>query len=674
MDGNKIPVPQAPGITKEQVVQDELMALDLHAQREQEIASQPKAIGVEQIRKATEILDKYKQGKANLENKIVNDEQFWKMKQWNTRTKKYEDYKPATAYLWSCIQSRHSDVMDSYPTCNFLARQRDDKPEAKRLSAIVPVILEQNRYEETYADVAWYWLKHGGCCQGIFWDKSKHNGLGDIEIKRIDLLNLFWESGITNIQDSENVFCVELVNKKTLEQRYPETQGKLDSDTVNLKQYRYDDAVDTEDKAVVVDWYYHKYVNGKKTLQYVKYVNDIVLYATENDTEIPKRTEIDPTTGIPVITSTGKSVAERGLYDHGQYPFVCEQLYPIEGSLCGYGLIDIASPCQLQIDVMNKAITENTVVNSAPRYFTKEGGGINEEEFLDTNKPIVHVAGNLQDNLLPVQSQQLGGIYVNVLEHKIDEIKYITSNQDVGNGVAPSGVTAASAIAALQETQGKNARDSNKTLYRAYRDVIYQVVELIRQFYELPRTFRVAPDSVNQTEEEYIEYTNSALVPQAQMVGGQDLGLRTPEFDIEVTAEKQSPYKKMEQNELALAFYGQGFFNPQNADQALSCLQMMDFSHKEDIMNRIRLNGTLYQKLLQYEQLALQATQTVANLTQKPVDQAMAQQVAQDVMQNNQMIAPQKLEESPYEALSGNGEAAHMTKARNQARETTAAE
>ena len=81
-----------------------------------------------------------------------------------------DDFKPATAWLWSCIQSRHSDVMDSYPTCNFQPRQSDDKGEAKMLSDIVPIILEQNRYEDVYSDVAWYTLKHGGSIQGIFWD------------------------------------------------------------------------------------------------------------------------------------------------------------------------------------------------------------------------------------------------------------------------------------------------------------------------------------------------------------------------------------------------------------------------------------------------------------------------------------------------------------------------
>lgn len=657
----------------EEVAQNELAMLNMHAQIEQEKAMMPPAIGTEQIRIATETLKKYKSGKANLEAKIINDEQYWKMRQWDKLYKEGEDYKPTTAWLFSCIQSRNSDAMDSFPTCNFLPRQEDDKPEAKKLSAIVPIILEQNDYEETYSKVSQYMNIHGGCVQGIFWDKSKHNGLGDIEIRKIDYLNLFWEPGITDIQDSTNVFCVELVDKKILESKYPETIGHLSSDTINPSHYIYDDSVDTKDKSVVVDWYYHKWIKGKKTLQYVKYVNDVVLYATENDTQSP--TSIDPQTKIPVVT--GKSMAERGLYDHGQYPFVNQPLYPIEGSLCGYGLTDIGKDAQQQIDVLNKAITENAVVNSAPRYFSRLENGINEDEFLNHNKPIVHVEGNIEDNIQPIQAAPLSGIYADILQHKIDELKYVTSNQDVGNGLAPSGITAASAIAALQETQGKNARSANKALYRAYKQVVYQVVELIRQFYDLPRTFRIAPDVMDNSTETFMPYTNEGLVAQPQKDAlGNNIGYRTPEFDIEVTAEKSSPYKKMEQNELALSFYQQGFFNPQMSDQALACLQMMDFQHKEDIIMRIRQNGTIYEAMLNYQIIAMKATQTIAMLTGNPTDKEYADQIASGAMNINQSIAPRSVsDETPYQKMNQESpEGAHMTKARNQARETTTVE
>ena len=642
--------------------QNEIAMLQRTAQKKQMQAQMKPKIDREAIVKATEILHKYKEGKAQLERKIIANEEFWKLRQWNHASD--GNYNPSTAWLWSCIQSRYSDTMDSYPTCNFQPRQSDDKAEAIKLSSIVPVILEQNRYEDVYSDVVWYTLKHGGSIQGIFWDGSKHNGLGDISIKKIDFINFFWEPGITDIQESQNIFNTELVSNNILEQRYPQCVGKLGGQNITLAKYLYDDNVDTSDKSVVIDWYYHTYVKGKKTLQYVKYVNDIVLYATENEITAPEKVTIDPETRIPLTIPLDKPLAEKGLYDHALYPFVSMALYPIEGSICGYGITDIGKDTQIQIDQLNKAIVDNALSGATPRYFVRDDGSVNLDEYRDMSKQFVHVEGSLGDeNIRPIDHKHLDGIYVNYLTQKIDELKYVTSNQDVNNGVAPSGVTSASGIAALQESQGKNARSANKTFHRAFRDVCYQIVELIRQFYDVPRTFRINPDGM---QEQYIPYDNSGLKPQPQMTMGMDMGLRLPEFDIEITSEKANPYKKMEINDLALSFYNAGFFNPQMTDQALACLGMMDFNKKDEVMHKISENGTLAEMLVLYQQMALQ----FAN----QINPALGEQVANQILGQGGQPIPQSIGAEADMQTEETNEHPFVEKARKGARESTQAD
>lgn len=643
--------------------QNEMAMLQRTAQKKQMQAHMKPKIDSKVVTRASEILRKYKEGKARLEEKIVANEEFWKLRQWNYMNDGNDDFKPATAWLWSCIQSRYSDAMDSYPTCNFQPRQSDDKAEAIKLSSIVPVILEQNRYEDVYSDVVWYTLKHGGSIQGIFWDGGKHNGLGDISIKKIDILSFFWEPGITDLQESQNIFTVELVPNNILEQRYPQCVGKLGGQNVTVAKYLYDDNVDTSDKSVVVDWYYHTYVNGKKTLQYVKYVNDIVLYATENEIVGPEKVTVDPETRIPITVPLGKPLAEKGLYDHGLYPFVSMALYPVEGSICGYGITDIGRDTQIQIDQLNKAIVDNALDGATPRYFVKDDGTINLKEYADKSKKFVRVEGNIgEENIRSIDHKHLDSIYTNFLTQKIDELKYVTSNQDYNNGVAPSGITAASAIAALQETAGKNARSSNKTFHRAYRDVCYQIVELIRQFYDVPRTFRINPDGL---QEQFIQYDNSGIKLQPQMTMGMDMGLRLPEFDIDITSEKANPYKKMEINELALSFYNAGFFNPQMTDQALACLNMMDFNKKDEVMQKIRENGTLQEMLLMYQQMALQFA--------AQIDPALAEQVANQILTQGGQPIPQDMG-MQAQATEGGGEHPVVERARSDARASTQAD
>ena len=552
-----------------------------------EVVAQP--IGQEQLRQANLTLQKYKEGKANLEQRVIDNEEWYRLRHWECmRGKKKQQVEPVSAWLLNAIANKHADAMDNYPAPNILPREKDDVEEARRLSDIVPVVLEQTGYEGTYSEAWWDKLIGGTAIYGVFWDSGKLNGLGDIAVEPVDVLNLFWEPGITDIQDSANVFHLSLADNKALESSYPQLSGNLGGSTLDISKYVYDDTVDTSGKSVVVDWYYKKQVGQTTVLHYCKYVNDTVLYATEND----------------------ETMAKRGWYDHGKYPFVFDPLFRIKGTPCGFGYIDIGKGAQEYIDRGDQAVMQNMLSNAKPRYFIRSDGSVNEAEYGDMTKDFVHTDGNLgQDSILPIAGKGLSSIYLNVLDRKVEELKETTGNRDVSTGGSASGVTAASAIAAMQEAGSKLSRDSNKAAYRAFREIVLLVVELIRQFYDLPRQFRIIGANGEQS---FISYTNAGLLPQAQGNDfGVDMGYRVPLFDIEISAEKASPYSKLSQNELALQFFGAGFFNPQLTDQALACLEMMDFDGKDRMMQRIAQNGTLYQQLMQTRQQAVAMAQAV---------------------------------------------------------------
>ena len=606
-------------------------------------------IGREQAQKANLTLNRYKEGKANLEQKIVENEQWYKKRHWEQMRDAKSDIQPSSAWLFNSIANKHADAMDNFPSPNILPREEGDKAEAEMLSSIIPVVLDQNDFEETYSDVQNYKLKTGAGVYGVFWDKSKLNGLGDISIQKIDLINLFWESGIMDIQKSRNVFHVELADNDFLLGAYPQLQGKLGQATMDVTKYIYDDKVDTTNKSIVVDWYYKKQNSqGKVVLHYCKYVNDEVLFATEND----------------------PNFAETGWYDHGLYPFVVDPLFRIEGTIAGFGYIDVGKDAQAYIDRGNQAIMQNMLANAKPRHFIRNDGSVNEEEYADLTKDFVHVDGNLgQDSILPVQGKPLNNIYVQVVKDKIDELKETTGNRDISTGGTTSGVTAASAIAAMQEAGSKLSRDNNKASYRAFRKIINLVIELIRQFYDTPRCFRIMGEN---GVARFVQYSNAGIQPQHQGFDmGMDMGFRLPLFDVEITAQKQSPYSKMSQNELALQFFGAGFFNPQIADQALACLDMMDFDRKHFVMQKISENGTMYQMMMQMQQQMIMLAQMV--------DQTRGSNIAEQLMAQfggGAPVAPidggaPNVEQT--EALGGDGksEASNTKKARQRVAEST---
>lgn len=591
-----------------------------------------KSIGEEQARKAMDTMRKYRQGKSALEARVIASEDWWRMRSWQRiQEGNQEDDKWTSAWLFNVIMGKHADAIAAYPAPAIRPREPDDREEAAKLSSVLPVILEQNDFEEVYSDSQWTKLKQGTLIWHVKWDSSKLNGLGDISVQPVDILSFFWEPGVRDLQKSKNIFLTEMVDNDLLIAKYPELEGKLNSNPQIQQKYNTDDVINFDNKSMVVDWYYKKYQNGRQVLHFAKLVGDTVLQSTENDTEQKYDTLTLPDGSI-VQQPAGRPMAETGLYDDGEYPFVVDALFPVEGSIAGYGYIDIGKSTQEQIDRMNQAIVKNAIMATTPRWFKRSDGSVNEQEFADWTKPFVHVDGNLgQDSLVPIQVNMISSNYIAILRDKIEELKWTTGNTDVNNGATNSGVTAASAIAALQEASGRSSKDSTKSAYRAYARMIRMVIERIRQFYDLPRQFRIIGQ---RGAEQFVQYSNQGLQPQTLYgANGQPDGLRKPVFDIEVSAQKASEYTSMAQNELALQFFQLGFFNPQMVDQTLATLDMMDFDGKDSIIQKVQENADLQQRLVEWQQLALALADRY--------DPVMGEGLAQQILKEGGQAVPQ---------------------------------
>lgn len=556
-------------------------------------------VGAEQLQIFMGILQRYKAGKARTESRIVSSENWWKLRNTMEEQKQVSigsdgGFVSRSGWLHNVIVSKHADAMESYPEPSILPREEGDRAEARMLSAIVPCVLEQNHFEDTYSSAMWQKLKTGTALYKVVWDSEKLNGLGDIAVEQVNLLNVYWEPGVTDIQKSRCFFHTELMDEDLLEQRYPHLKGKLKGKNFLSTRFLYDDLVDLNGKQTVIEVYYHK----EGTLQYCCFVGDQVIFATENDPDM----------------------REKGLYDHGLYPYVFDALYPVEGSPCGYGYVDICRNPQLEIDLLKTSFVKNAMVGATPRYFSRGDGSVNEKEFLDLSKPIVHVNSASEDTLRQIGYSRLDGVYVNVLDRTIQELRETSGNTETSTGNISNGVTAASAIAALQEASGKGSRDSTRGSYRAYSRIVELCIELIRQFYSLPRQFRITGE---MGQPEFVTYSNRALQPRAQNLFGMELGMGQPVFDIKVAAQKKNAYSRMAQNELALQLFQNGFFNPNLANQAIACLDMMEFEGKDAMMQKVTKNATLHSQLLRYMGLA----RDLASRTNQPLAQSIEQDI-----------------------------------------------
>lgn len=562
------------------------------------------------VEKALEDLQKYVSGKSSVDAKATDNQEWWRLRHMDIAPDAIEkERRSASAWAVNSILNKHADIMDSFPKPNVLPREVDDEGEAKMLTDIVPIALEQNDYEQVYRQMGWDFCIDGAAITGVFWDSNKNDGLGDVTISNIDVHNLFWQPGINDLEESDKVFHVSLQDVDVVKATYPQLADEIGpQDTGMITKYLHDDNIDTSNYVEVINMYYKKTVG-------------LPVYGEDGMTLI----HTIPKTYVHLAIIVGDRLAfcsenepgyEKGFYQHGRYPFVIRRAFPVKDSPWGFGYLDIMKSPQMYIDAMDDDIIKIADMRARPRWWARKNANIDMTKFADWNEQIVEVAsGELGDAVRPMDVPDVPNGIMQHKMNKIDELKETSGNRDFSQGSTQSGVTAASAIAALQEAGSKLSRDINKELYRGAREEYYLVIELIRQFYTEPRPFRV--DSADRRR--FVLYSNVNLQADQEMPDGSIRHTR-PMFDIQVSAEKQSPFSRAAQNETIKEMYGMGLFAPENAVPALVCIDAMDFEGKDKIKQQIEQNSVFLQQF----QAAMGIIQQAA-----AVDPMVAQMAAQ---------------------------------------------
>ena len=558
------------------------------APKAEEKKAAAKRIGKEQVEKARIKLEMFKAAKGTINNTIKFNEQWFRRRYQEYAgtdasgyaligdtepRKRGEIVSPQSAWLFNSVMNFVGDASDNRPRANIIPQEAQDEEEAYLLGKVIPVELRRMGFEKVYDDNQYVKGTQGWCLYTHGCDRETKT----LYVKDAQILNFYWDLEKKDIQDSSDVFYLTQMDRDELIREYPELENEASCNDGDYEQYDGNPTNGKPTKVTVVDWYYKKRnKDRKRVLHYCKFVGDVVLYASENDAEL----------------------SEVGWYEHGDYPFEIDVLYPLQGQAAGFGKVAVGLNTQQYIDYIGKALVQNALWGSRPRYFYKESAGINESDFLDVNKTLVKYQGSGgREEIFPIEVPRIDGNVLSLQASMIDEQRTNSGTTEVATGATPGGVTAAQAIGALQEAQGKQGRLSNRSSYECYKRIVYKLISLIRQFYDEDHFYRIVGED---GEAQYVTYNGRTAVRDG----------RHPAYDIEVTTEKQSEYTRMSNNDLMLNFFSAGFFSPQLAPQALACLQQMDFDGKDELIRIIRANmeeqeekEALGQALMEYAQV-----------------------------------------------------------------------
>ena len=158
-----------------------------------------------------------------------------------------------------------------------------------------------------------------------------------------------------------------------------------------------------------------------------------------------------------------------GYYRHGRYPFVLDRLFPIEDSPAGFGYIDIMQSPQLYIDKPESASLSSKMVplcRASALVYPRFARSIRRN--LQTGPRTSFMSPDAWRTEISSRSRWIPcrRILQTISTQKLTSSKETSGNRDFAQGGTASGVTAAAAIAALQEAGNKLSRDMLRYLSR----------------------------------------------------------------------------------------------------------------------------------------------------------------------------------------------------------------
>ena len=464
--------------------------------------------------------------------------------------------RPVTPVIQSTIENISADLMDRIPMPVIAPESRRDREAARVIEAVILQNHDAACYAREYRNIVHDLLVGGYCVQEVGYDPEENGGLGGAFIRHTDIRNILFDPLAADLQEGRAVFKIKLATRRWLEERYPEHAPFLGDDGYRAADAAEDPllAADKRNSMLLLEYWWREY-----DAENDRYAVHMALIA-----------------GNRVLRDSRDEKPE-GYYAHGKYPFILTALFPRRGSCLGFGIVDLYGTQQRYADKLDQIVLKNALMASHNKLLVTEGSGFDTEDLRDWSKEVHR--GESLGGVTWFSTPPLPAYIISYLRELRETIKEDSGANDFSRGRNGGGITAASAIEAMQEMAGKRSRMISRQLHEAFRDAVRMEIEVEREFNYFTRTVHVLIDG------ELCERSFESTMLEYDAVGGVRLPI---EFCIKVRAQQEMKYSAASQNELALKMLAAGILTPYQA------AEMMSFDGKEQVLRELNeRKGTL---------------------------------------------------------------------------------
>lgn len=498
--------------------------------------------------------------------------------------------------LKSTINNCVADQMDNMPEALMLPERPEVEQLASEMTDVVRFILDQNGYETFHRRRVEDFFISGTAVTQIGWDADMDNGDGNVAVARVPMERMVWDPEAEDVQDARAVIKLSWHPLSWFAEHYPDKAPYIHDENNQHNHLGVPESAQaliapSEGRAMLMEYWYRRYQNKRYTINVAFLAGGALLDKFED------------------------------VYAHGKYPFVFDAFTQIPGQPVGEGMVSELAPMMRYINRYARYIDENLRYSCKNRMLVRKGAEIDLEQLADWSQNLVEGEQIGEESVRWFDTKPLTGMVNQQMLQFQNDMKMDSGQNQFSRGEVSGGVTAATAISALQEAGGKITRMRTAILSAGMKRIVEQILWLVAQFYTRDRERLIIGED---QERRTIHLSASHLMGKASKRGGT---LPPPPYVVQIQIQRRNPLRVAAQNDLMIQAYTMAAQSGQNFPLS-TLFELLVVDGKDRVLPKLR---QLDQQAQQMQQLQAQMAQMQQeNQTLQTSLSAMAQGLGSD--------------------------------------------
>lgn len=555
-------------------------------------------------KKVMGMFERFKKYRSKYDQDWLSNYKFFRGKQWESARPSYR-HSEVINFVFQQIQSMVPILTDKQPRMNFVPTEPQDIELSKILNEIVNY--DWNKYGWNMSVIEALYDSHiYGTGFGYVGGKVE-DGKGKICFESADPFYCFPDPSAKGLQKdyAGNAFIhAEPLDIVELKRKYPKFSKYIKSDLHDLMNGDKTDLGNARftapsDKYTGSDYETNTSKSSDdKALEITAWFRDDEVEESQNEEgNFVQKKKYPQGRKVVVVNNM---IMEDLPYPYEDFvdrfcPYARLQNYVLPREFYGISEIEqLKGPQKIFNKLVSFALDVLTLMGN-PIWVVDTTAGIDTDGL--TSRPGLIIEKEPNSEVRRVEGVQLQPFVMSMIDRLQTWFNDISGSSDVSRGQKPEGVTAASAIKALQDSSLTRVRLKARLLDMFLQEVGQMYLSRVFQFYTAPQIFRITNnDKSNEyfkfsVSEQADEYGNTKKVfkikPIIQVgneaVEGDEMVMKTDgKFDVIVDSGSSLPFAKMEKMDMAFQLFDRQVLDAQGL------LEDIDYPNKETLLARLQ--------------------------------------------------------------------------------------